>query len=276
MTTTEIILTIVSPFISAFLIYYFGVKGKRKETDIQKEKELNSILSNLLMVWHYLTRIEIVIEIIKDNNQNSLIPKKILPIIIFKTGFLSDKCFSDLDSSTEVLKIYDPILFFKLEGIGNSYDTIRKKFILPLISNPKADTSLLGNTAEAFLGEILNDLEKYMKIVAKKISIKTFLKVRKYINDHLTEDSNDLITEFNKKYYEIIINIMPDNIGPKPTFEQFVELINTEESKKLIESQLEIFTNTTFEDFIEIVMTNPDISLDEVQTLINKKINSST
>src|SRR4030042_7051936 len=93
MDTLEKIFILLSPFLSAYLVYLFAIKGRRKETDFQKEEDLNVILSNLLLVWHYLTRIENLIEILKSDDSKSLVPKKYFPVIVLKTGFLNDKCF---------------------------------------------------------------------------------------------------------------------------------------------------------------------------------------
>jgi hypothetical protein len=275
MSSSELIISVFSPFISAFLVYYFGIKGKRKETELQKEHELNNILSNLLLVWHFLTRIEIVIEILKDKKSNSIVPKRFFPVIVFKTGFLNDNCFLDLDKSIDVLKKYDPILFYKLEGIGNSFDTMRKKFILPLISNSENDTVQQTNAAETLNIEILTDVEKYLKIVAKKIGLNTFMKVRKYINEHLSGSNENFMEEINQYFYEIIIQMIPDELGPKPSYEDFVKQLSTDEYKDLIESQLELLLNNGFEN-LNVLIENQNISIEEFQSLLNNKNNGST
>jgi hypothetical protein len=271
MEKAERIFILLSPFLSAFLVYFFAIKGKRKETDIQKEKELNTILSNLLSVWFYLTRIETVIKLLREENTKSIVPKKYFPFIIFKGGFLNDKCFFELDNSIEVIKKYDPLLFFKLEGLGNSYDIVRKKFILPFLKNPNNKPEFIDSTAGLFLNETLDELEGYMETVAKHINRDTLMKVRTYINDHLDSIDNDLVEEINEKFYDLIFQMMPDSLGEKPTFEQFVELSKTNEFKMAMEIPLELIANDTLEGFIELISENPNISIEQIQSELQKK-----
>jgi len=271
MEKVEKIFTLLSPFLSAYLVYLFAIKGKRKETDFQKEKDLNIILSNLLLVWHYLTRIEILIEILKSDGAKSIVPKKYFPMIVLKAGFLNDKCFLELDNSIEVIRKYDPILFFKLEGIGKTFDSVRKKFILPFLKFPNNKPEFIDATAGLLLNETLKDLEEYLETVAKKIDRDTMKRVRTYVSDHLNSINNDFIEEMNEKFYEIIIQILPDSLGAKPTYEQFVELAKTNEFKMSIEIPLEIIANNTIEGFIDIISGNPDISIEELQSVLDKR-----
>lgn len=271
MDTLEKIFTLLSPFISAYLVYLFAIKGRRKDIDIQKEKDLNVILSNLLLVWHYLTRIETLIEILKSDDSKSIVPKKYFSMIVLKAGLLNDKCFLDLDTSIEVIKKYDPILFFKLEGIGKTFDSIRKKFILPFLKNPNNKPEFIDATAGLLLNETLKDLEEYLETVAKKINRDTLKRVRTYISDHLNSIDNDFVEEMNEKFYELIIQILPDSLGEKPSFEQFLEIAKTNEFKTVIEIPLELIANDTFEGFIDIISSNPDISIEDIQSELDKK-----
>jgi len=271
MDTVIKIFTLFSPFIAAYIVYLLGIKGKRKETDIQKEKELNIVLSNLLMVWHYLSKIDTVVGLLKSPNPNSIVPPKYYPVIILQTSILNDKYFQELDNSVDVLKKYDPILFYKLEGIGNSLDTIRKKFILPFFKNPDTNSEMITAGAGTLVTVTLKDIEDYLEMVAGKLNADTLAQVRTYIHDHLNSDNEEIVKETNEKYYELMMQIIPDSVGQKPTLDEFVEFAKTDEYKKIVEMQFDIVANDTLEDFIDIVTNNPDISMEQAQAVLDKK-----
>jgi hypothetical protein len=265
------IFTFLSPFIAAYLIYLLGIKGKKKDLDLQKEKELNVVLSNLLLVWHFLTRIETVIDILNSNNTKSIVPKKYFPTIVLKTGLLNDQCFQDLDNSVDILKKYDPILFFKLEGLGNSLNTIRKRFIMPFLKNPETQPELINVGAGTILNETLNDLEEHLQNVATRINADTLAQIRTFIHNHRNLNKQDMVDEMNERYYELAIQLMPDNVGEKPTLEQFIELVNIEEFKNVFEMPFDLVANGTLEEFLDIVAEKPDISIENAHLELNRR-----
>ena len=265
------IFTLLSPFIAVYLVYILGIKGKRKDTDFEKEKELNTVLSNLLLVWNYLTRIEVVIDLMADDNPNSIVPKKYYPVIILQTGILNDKCFQELDSSINLLKKYDPLIFFKLEGIGNTLHTLHIKYIMPFFKNPNTQSDLIDQGAGTVLNETLTDLEEQLEMVAGKINSDTLAQVRTYIQNHLDRDDQEILTEINTKYYELMMQVIPETFGKKTTLAEFIELAKSEEYKKVFEFQFDIVANNTLEDVLDIVAKHPDFSIDEVQVELERR-----
>lgn len=272
METTLKIFAVISPFLSAYIVYLFMLKGKRKDIDIQKETELNVVLSNLLLVWNYLSRIEIVINILNNEDSKSVIPKKHFPFIVLETGYLNEKCFSQLDNSIDVLKKYDPIIFFRLEGIGNVYDKIRKDYVLPFLKNPETQKELITVGAGTILNDTLDDIEEFLEIVSSKLSPETLSEVRNFIQTHRDTHEQETIDEINMRFYNLILQILPDNNNKKPTFDEFVkEASESEEFKSLIDIQLSIVANKTLPEFLDIIAIDPNITMENLQKKLSYK-----
>ncbi|WP_028375350.1 hypothetical protein [Leeuwenhoekiella sp. MAR_2009_132] len=244
------------------MTYFLGIKSKRKDIDIEKEKELNTILSNLLNVWHYLTKLESLSRIFSDDKIETILPKKYLPGLILNTEFINDDCFKDLDEANNQLKKYDPITYYQLEGVGKRLDSLRKQFLLPFFKTPNFEDQVLNTGSEVLIDEILKDIEEYLRIVAKQISKKTAKEINNYIDVYLQKDFTEVLREIDKKYYEIFISLIPKN-EYVPNFKDFMELSKTSDFKEMIEVQMKVFFSGGTEEAINLFKENPNISIDE-------------
>lgn len=267
--TTFKIFAILSPFIAASLTYFLSVKSKKKDIDIEKEKELNTILSNLLNVWHYLTRLESISEIISNKNQDYIFPKEYLPGIILNTDYINDNCFRELDESNLLLKKYDPIIYYRLEGIGKNIDSIRQQLIMPFFNNPKLSSELITMGTKTLLEDTLKVIEENLEMVAEQISKKTTKKIKGFIDDYVNKETENLLQELDQKYYELMIPLMPEN-ETKPTFEEFKELSKTSEFKEMQQIQMKIALEGTLTEALDIIANNPNVTTEELLLGIEK------
>lgn len=245
------------------------MKSKKKDIDIEKEKELNTILSNLLNVWHYLTRLESISEIISNKNQDYIFPKECLPGIILNTDFINDNCFRELDESNLLLKKFDPIIYYRLEGIGKNIDSIRQQFIMPFFNNPKLSSELITMGTKTLLEDTLKDIEENLEMVAEQISKKTTKKIKRFIEDYVNKETENLLQELDQKYYELMIPLMPEN-ETKPTFEEFKELSKTSEFKEMQQIQMKIALEGTLTEALDIIANNPNVTTEELLLGIEK------
>lgn len=269
METTFKIFALLSPFIAAALTYFLSIKGKKKDIDIEKEKELNTILSNLLNVWHYLSQFESINEIISNEKIESIFPKEYLPGIMLNTSFLNDNCFKELDSSNEQLKKYDPITYYKLEGLGNAFNSLRKQYIMPFFNNSKLSNEFKSLGTQTLLNDTLRNIEENLEIVANKINKKTAKEVTEFIENYTTRDPKNILKELNQKYYEMMVqDIFPN--GQKPTFEEFKEICKTDEFKQIQQMQMKIIIDGKLTEVLNVISNNPDISIEELTSEIEK------
>ena len=102
--TIKTVGTIASPFVASYLTYIFAIKGKQKDTDIVKRNELNNVLSHLLVVWNYLTRLDDMCKLKYDDTIVLPIPKDYFSFILLKSGTLNDNSFQELEESIKTLK----------------------------------------------------------------------------------------------------------------------------------------------------------------------------
>ena len=126
-------LPLICLLIGSFLTYWFGIRGKKKDIDDKRVMELNVVLSDMLIVWHYLNKVSEIIELWNEKTDGFLFPTKYFPLIVLKSGVLNDKCFKDLEESIHGLKRYDPISYYQLEGVGNRLNYFRGNYIIPLL-----------------------------------------------------------------------------------------------------------------------------------------------
>lgn len=263
--------SISSPFIAAFLAvfytYWFGVKERRKAIDITKEQKLNIVLSNLLNVWFYLSKLDEVTNIEKFNLP---FPKELFPLVLLKSAVLNDSCFEELEKSISLLKEYDPISYFELEGFGNRVNYIRSNIILPTITNRNdGEGNQLSN---AFSQKIIRDIEEKLRIVALLIDKKTLNKINCKISDNLLSEEyiENLREEYIFEFYEIMMSLIPKG-GVKPSLVEFKNELALPETQHAFRSQLEILDKNEISDIMSIVSSNPYISIEDLRTKLEYK-----
>jgi len=160
----SIVNTIVLIFFAAYLSYFFSIKSLRKNFDFEKEKELNSILADLLNIWHGISNFEQLSELMLSEEKIA-IPKNLLPAVLIKQGKLDESWFDSLDKSIINLKKYDPAMYYDLEGLGNTLNITKLKYIQPLVDHGIIDD--YSNNAQEVIGvmfgKILSNIEDAIK-----------------------------------------------------------------------------------------------------------------
>src|SRR5690554_3950276 len=263
--------SISSPFIAAFLAvfftYWFGVKERRKAIDITKEQKLNIVLSNLLNVWFYLSKLDEVTNIEKFNLP---FPKELFPLVLLKSAVLNDSCFEELEKSISLLKEYDPISYFELEGFGNRVNYIRSNIILPTITNRNVGEG--NQLSNAFSQKIIRDIEEKLRIVALLIDKKALNKINCKISDNLLSEEyiENLREEYIFEFYDIMMSLIPKG-GVKPSLVEFINELELPETQQAFRSQLEILEKNEICDIMRIVSLDPYISIEDLRTKLEYK-----
>lgn len=260
----EIYKYISGPIIGAFLAYWFGIRGKRVDVDLQKTRELNIVLSNMLNSWQYLKKIDQLLKLSHDKSDVLLFPREYFPVIALKSGTLNDKCFEDLENSVDRLKEFDPITYFKLEGIGKRFDFIRTNYILPFLKSPKSGNKPFEILNRTFLDQLLNDIEEYLRVTSKLISKNTYEKTFKLIENNSYINIREMIDEYNFEFYELTLSLVSDD-QPKPTFEKFKEEIAKDEVKNQLNRQLTLIMEKGLKSIVEIIAENEFATVDEIE-----------
>ncbi len=263
-------ISIVTPFISALLVYFFAIKSKKKEIDIQKEKELNCILGDLLEVWFYLKKIKRTMSISSADFSNSVIPKNVFPIFAIKSGLLDDNCLKELDDSIELIKKYDPILYFKLKGRGNELIIIKNKSIEPILKSIEDISNLINleKTTNKLLTDLNFEIEDELKMIASLISRKCKRDLLDYLHEYTEENIDDFINTLNLDFYENL-RLAHNNVN-FPTYEEFLKEVKSEDGQKFIRFQMNVMLNDSLPDLMNTIKDNPSVSLEDLLNKFNK------
>jgi hypothetical protein len=258
---------ILTPLIAGLSGYFFAVRGKKKEIDIQKERELNVILSHMLNTWYYLNRLDCLLKAQEEQNNVMIIPREFLPIIIFKSGLLDDTCFLELEKSINTLRQYDAVTYFELEGIGKRLDFLKSNYVVPFLKGNNT-TNISGQiVSRSFLDMLLKDIKRYIYITAELLSKETLFRARNKIDKTVDGDFKALNDEINLEVYNIYMTIVPASME-KPTFEQFIAEMKNEANQKLLSNQLSLMMSNDLNEILSNLASNPEISIQELHDRI--------
>lgn len=261
------ILTIVA---SSYAAFHFGMRGKRREIDLSKNKELNVVLSNLLLVWEYLTALENLLKIMKQPHEKSIIPLKYYPAIIKNMGKLNELCFTEFEASVALLKQYDPVIYFEIQGFGRSSDDFLKKFINPVLFSSEIDSSMVVATVEMPLIDIIERCEDLLELVAKLQSSQILADVRDFISSHRERDFEAILESSNNDYFQYFLRCFPDFAEMNPTIDDFIEFARSEEYKEVVDVQMFILVHGLMQEYIDLFQLNPEISPSEMLECLKK------
>lgn len=253
----------ISPIIAGFLAYYFAVRGKKKDVDIQKEKELNVVLSHMLNTWYYLTRLDYLLKTLEEKENPMIIPREFLPVIIFKSGQLNDTCFTELEKSIETLRQYDPVTYFELEGIGKRLDFLRSNYVVPFLKGNNTMNVSGQILSRNFLDKLLNDVKKYTRTTAKLISRETLTRVEQKFDKVKEVELAELKHELNSEVYNFCMSLLPVS-QEKPSIEEFIEQMKSEQVQTIVSNQLKLIMSNDLNDMLRKLAQNPETSIEEL------------
>lgn len=262
--------SVISPFISAYIIYHFGIKKKEVELDFDKKRELNIVLADLLDILYYLQYLKRTINIQKEDEILSLLPKSILLRMALNSPNLNEECFSNLEESIKKIKQYDAIIYYETVRIGKDINHIKKTFIIPFMNVKDAKNSgtkiadyLSNNILEELEDSILNIAKELGKITLNKAEAKINL-LREY---GIKEIKKNLVEELYK-YYS---NVLPFSKEEKEQFtiDDMFELLESPEIQQLYKSM----EMSSLDETINILSDEPNITLEELtEKLKNDKL----
>lgn len=263
----EIFKYILPALATSFLTYLFTNRGKQRDSHLQKVKELNTILSNMLVAWEYLRKLRLTLMFWEKDLDELVIPKEYLPVILLRSGILNENCFIELEKSVENLKQYDSITFYELEGIGKRIDVLRKSYILPLINTAKKTDETIA-ASRSLLDALLVDVEDSLKDVSGLISRKTKRAISEKISLKQSTDIGSVIEESNQDFYRFVVNVLPNEFG-SIDYNAFKELFCRADMKEYLVGHIALLAQYNFEQLFEKLAMNPDASVDEISALLN-------
>ncbi len=263
--------SLISPFLAAFLTYYFGIKKKTVDEDFDKKKELNVILADLLDIWYYLQRLRSVVELNKENDLPIPLPSSMISTFILQSETLSEECFTNFEESVKTIKKYDAIIYYELVGIGKNLDYMRKTFILPFIHS-KSSMSIENKIADYMSNHVLGGLEESILKIAKKLGKSTLKKAKLKIEKLKSIDSKEMKLEFLQEYHEYLRTVLPFSENEKEQFTvaNMVDMLEQPEMQKILKTQFEVMKEHKLEDLLNLVSINPNLSLDELSIELEK------
>jgi hypothetical protein len=269
----KIIAIAASSFLASYMTYLFAIKGKIKEIDIEKEKHLNIALSNLLLIWQDLNALKRLFFVIEDKSDDLIFSKKFLSVVILSKKLLSEDKFEELKTSIEELKKYDALTYFRFENIGDNLKEVKSRFILPFLEMDDIENIIsgIGKGTGKLFDNYLKDYEEYIFSVAKSINKKIKNKISDLLQDLKNDDPVSVVNELNINYYQLMLSLLYDE-SDKPSYEEFLEIVKTEEYKNMIELHMVAFENNGIASILEIVSEKPDISIEEAIRKYNEKL----
>ena len=245
--------TILSPFITLLLAYLFGILGKRKDIELETEKQLNRITSSLLKVWFQLTRVDMMIKDISNNESSSskIIPAEFIPMYIFNSKILDKNSFVQLDEDIEPLKSFDPATYFYLEGLGRRNQHFHDEFVLPILSKPQLGDTMIVASATPIVQELLDEFEISLEMVVKLLRRRKRGRVKKLLKDYSKRQASGEVNKMEKEYFELVKQMIPGDQA-ELSFEDFREkLLNEPSFRKELDEKVKYFLSSSFKDLLD-------------------------
>ncbi|RSK45537.1 hypothetical protein [Hymenobacter rigui] len=250
--------------VGAALAYWFGLRGKTNEISLQRTKELNAILANMLTIWHYFAKLNQLTNLPPNQEKKMLFPMALLPVMVHQAAALNDEVFEELEKSVSNLKQYDPLAFHKLEGMGRRFAFMKDNFVAPLLSwESKQGDQTPNMMRRAMLEKISKEFEKGVVHVAQLISKKTARDVQVELDKKAPQATEELIDEYNREYYSIVTSMMPENV--RPDYEAFKQMMGGAEVQGVMEQVAPLILRQGFGSFMTIINQNPSITPKELE-----------
>lgn len=248
------VLAFLSPFVASYATYFFAIRGKRKDIDIDKEKKINIVLSNYLVVWHYMERLNFIYVSFKESKNLSM---ELMPIFMMKEELGNRDCFLELDKSIIALKEFSPTIYLKLEGVGKGLKFLEESYILPMF-NPNSIFD-----AKNTLKESLESIEENIELISEQLGKKELSKVKKIFKERKAESKKEIEEDvITKDYFNILKDLMPNEAEP-PTFEEFKTEISNVDNKEIFQKACEMYSQFGIKEIMEEAVKNPMITSEE-------------
>ncbi len=271
----EIILTIViAPIITVGLTYLFTIRGRKKEIDLDKKKELNTVLSNLILVWDHLILIQSLV-LFFSKEEDGLITKEFLVYLLLKKKQFKDSCFEELDESINRLKAYDPVCFYRMEGIGQKSKIMQQEFILPFLQDSKLTPEMIKMGAEYPTESLITEIEEDMKYLAEQIDPSSKKKIGTIVSkrsESVKKRFADMDNETKEVLKEIILRNIPED-QEKPSESELLEYMKSKELSDYLRLQFSAIQNDVFNQYLAELGENPNLTLEELSDRMQKHIN---
>lgn len=266
---TEEILNFIGTTFAVIIAYFLGLKGKKADVDIQKNRELNVVLSNLISSWEHLQKLSELQQFFEDEKDDLIFPKQYLPFVAFQTGAFDEKPFEDLGNSIEMLKQYDPVAYYNLNGINKKFDFIRSNYIIPFLESAQKSNNQIKEFNRSSIDRILNDIEENMRYTSKLVSKQTYEKVQKIIEVNAENGFEERKREINQEYYELIVSSIPKH-NKRPSYEEILELYKMPEAQKQMQSEFDLIVKNGIGNVVKLINENPNLSIEEIREINNR------
>lgn len=239
------------------LTYFFTVKGKQKDIDNQKYAEINSVISNLLVIWEELTKVDDIFTLKSNKDSPVSFLLDYTFIFISKLNLSNSEIYNELDDSIKNLKKYDPVIFYELEGLGKKLEFIKINFINPL---SKSNSISLADFTTNHLSTTIMIVEDHIISLSKKVDKKIRNLVLNKLNRFGVEEMEESILQ---EFYCQFSRFTPMN-----SYEQFKIELKSDEAKEAIRQVFSVLNFTNLEYFMTLVSNDPERSIEELQKIV--------
>ncbi|MFD2517600.1 hypothetical protein [Salinimicrobium flavum] len=248
---------ILTPIITAILTYFIAIRGKRKDVNLEKEKKLNIVISDLLDVFYFLQSLKSISDL---NKEELPFPPRMFSFILIQSGMIDESCLQELKKSIKLLKSYDPVTYYDINGIGERFDYLQSNFITPLITS-KNNQELNSNLSEGYLDGLIEEIKTHILSISRKANKGNYKLLKKRITREVK--SNEIKEELINNYFDFLRKL--------PHYENFTDEelkreTSGEEFQKLMEAQLSVLEVADNKELMKIVAEDPDISVEEMKS----------
>lgn len=267
----KLFIAFASPFIAALLTYFLTIKKSKKDVDLEKERALNQVLSDLLSSRFYLSRIKVMDLILTSEVKETIFPINRIPDILLNSGLFEPADFSQLDKSIHLLKQYDAIIHYRLEGIGSNFEIINNNYILPVISSQKNGQIIISSSIiRPLLSETLTSIDDNIFDVVSQMNPRVKKEVDNILSRTIEDETKKLIEELESIYYNSMSAMLLENgvVIPKNEFKDFAK---TDEFQKILDLQLQVLKKGNLDKTLKMLSDNPDISMEELSDILNNE-----
>jgi len=271
MNLTFQIVAIISPFVAVLLTYFLSIKKARKDIDFDKEKVLNSVLSDLLNTRFTVTRVKLINDLYSNKKIETIFPKESLLQFAMSSGLIEMKSFKELEDSILKLKEYDALIYYRIEGIGANFEQIHEKFVSPLMKVLyEEEIKSTEGGVYLLIKDTLESLEDNILKISTILNKRTEKEVLSILDKKNNEsDLEDYIKQIEQAYFEWMAPLLKPE--ESMTFDEFKEFSKSESFGEMVKLQLAVAKLGDLEGFINCIKNNPNASMSEITNMMESK-----
>lgn len=206
--------------------------------------------------------------LLSKKSNETIFPANRLADIIINSGIFEPADFEKLDNSIELLKQYDAIVHYRLEGLGRNFEFINNRYILPIISSQNQSVLIIPSIViRPILDETITSIETNINDVSKLMGKRVIHETKNILSQ--TIEIQNMIQEIETKYYTMMNSIIVNGGGKSLSREEFIEFIKTEDFQTILNMQIQITRKGNLDKTIEAITEKPNISIEDIGRILD-------